>query len=503
MSAIATEAATTRVREESPRRDPPSLRSMVLFEWRLIRAERVVAPIAVFFALAVAYAAANGRSWAEFQRDAVKGATVDEARRLSWLGNALDASRGDTSALRAFGDPRNPFVSAQGPARRYAVLPPAPLAPLAVGQSDLYPSYYRVGIISRETLLVNDEIVNPEHLAAGRFDLAFVIVYILPLLILALSYDLISADREAGTLALVLSQPVRLRTIMTAKLLARSMIMIVLALSVTAIGAVVGGVSLSAPGALASLADWTMVGIAYGAFWLALAVAVNVFSRSSAANALALLGAWLGFVVLGPSVLNVLVSGLHPTPSRVELMQASRAASNSASARGSQLMAVYFQDHPELMRGTPESAAEFGTRSLLVADEVANAVRPITSRFESQLDAQQRLVDRWRWISPALVTHAALTDLAGTGTSRYRDFQSQADRYIGTVRAFYEPRIASGNRFTRQDVAAIPAFSFDERTLGPAGERARWAAIVLGVIAVTITIAALSFAQRTAQNSTR
>jgi ABC-2 type transport system permease protein len=383
------------------------------------------------------------------------------------------------------------------------MLSPAPLAPLAIGQSDLFPSYYRTGIVSRDTFLANDEVVNPGHLAAGRFDLAFVIVYIFPLLVLALSYDLISAEREGGTLALVLSQPVRLRTVMAGKLFTRVGLMVALVLSLTLVGAAMAGVTMSTAGDVNSLAAWAAVTVAYGMFWFALAVVVNVLGRTSSVNAMVLLGAWLLLVVLGPSTLDLIVTAMHPTPSRVELMQATREASNTATARGSQLLAVYLQDHPELMRDAPRGASEFGTRSLVVADEVAKAVGSITKRFDSELDAQQRLIDQWRWISPALVAHVALVDVAGTGTQRYRDFQRQADAYIATLRAFYEPRITSGARLTRQDLAMIPSFSFEERTLGPASERAWWAATVLAIIAIVITITALATARTTAQNSTR
>jgi ABC-2 type transport system permease protein len=471
-----------------------SVLSMAAFEWKLVRAERVLLSIALLCALGTAYAAANGRSWVRFEKDALEAARAEEATRLATLARTLDASLTDTSALRPFGDPRNPFVAGQGPARRYATLPPAPLAPLVVGQSDLFPSYYRVGITSRETFFANDEIVNPAHLAAGRFDLAFVIVYIFPLLVLALGYDLISAEREAGTLALVLSQPVRLRTVMAAKLLTRMLLVIGIGAALPIAGAILGGVTVFASDAATGLAACVAIVAAYGAFWFAVALVVNAFGRASAANALAVLGVWLVLVVLAPSGLNLAVTALHPTPSRVELMQATREASNTATARGSQLLAMYFQDHPELMRGAPQGAAEFATRSLVVADEVAKATRPVAERFDSQLDAQQALVDRWRWVSPALVTHVALTDVTGTGTRRYRDFQRQADGYVTTLRAFYEPLVTSGERFTSRGIGRVPEFSFEDHTLPNATADAWRAAGLLGALSIVMAGIALGSA---------
>jgi hypothetical protein len=72
------------------------------------------------------------------------------------------------------------FGSRFGP--RYAMLPPAPLTPLAIGQSDLLPYYFKVSTDARETMLAATEIENPQRLLAGRFDLAFVAVFLYPLL---------------------------------------------------------------------------------------------------------------------------------------------------------------------------------------------------------------------------------------------------------------------------------------------------------------------------------
>jgi ABC-2 type transport system permease protein len=58
-------------------------------------------------------------------------------------------------------------------------------------------------------------------------------VFLFPLRILALSYNLLSAEREQGTLALVLSQPVRLSTVVLGKLVARFGLVVVLGAALT------------------------------------------------------------------------------------------------------------------------------------------------------------------------------------------------------------------------------------------------------------------------------
>ena len=114
--------------------------------------------------------------------------------------------------------------------QRYAMARPGPLAALAVGQGDLYPYYFKMTNRSKQTFINNDEIENPTNLLAGRFDLGFVTVFLFPLLILAMSYNLISAEREQGTLAMALAQPVRLRTLAMGKAAFRAAVVLTLAI---------------------------------------------------------------------------------------------------------------------------------------------------------------------------------------------------------------------------------------------------------------------------------
>ncbi len=75
-------------------------------------------------------------------------------------------------------DPRSPAVVSGARGARYAVMPPTTLAALSVGQSDLYPYYFQVSRNSKQTFVNNAEIENPTNLLTGKFDLAFVMIYL-------------------------------------------------------------------------------------------------------------------------------------------------------------------------------------------------------------------------------------------------------------------------------------------------------------------------------------
>lgn len=441
-------------------------------EWRLLVADRTLWVIAPLFALLIGYGVYNGLSWVRFQRATLDAAQEEERARFAKAKAEVAAIEQGGKPSSAFANPRLPSVAAGRSGPRYALLPPAPLAALSVGQSDLYPFYFKVTTQSKQTFTTNDEIENPTNLLAGRFDLAFVIIYLYPLLILALSYNLLSVEREQGTLQMLMSQPVSLRTFATGKIGLRALVVLLLAVFFSLAGFLLGGVSFSAEGVWLRLLLWVGIVAGYGAFWFALSIAVNAFGKSSATNALALAGFWLVFVLLIPSLLNVAVTTIYPVPSRVEMVQATRRASAEATARGSQLLAKYLEDHPELTAGKEADPNDFATRTLVIQSETERLIQPALEHFDRQVLGQQSLVDRFRFLSPAIVTQAALNDIAGAGLARYQHFLHLVDAFHQSWRAHFTPRILQKAQLIAEDYDRFPVFQFHEESLAAVARRA-------------------------------
>jgi ABC-2 type transport system permease protein len=468
-------------------------RTLARLAWRLLRAERAPRLLLLVLVLAVAYAARGGRGWLARERATRAAALAADRGRLDSLRATLAARAADTTPVAPFGDPRNPYAVGNAMGRRWVTLPALPLAPVAGGQSDLFPAYHRVSMFSRETLLADEELENPAHLLAGRFDLAFVVVFLYPLLVVALAYNALALERERGTLRLLLAQPVRARTVLVAKVATRAGALTAAAAALVVGGALLAGVDAGAPGAWPALALAALVTAAYGLVWFALALVVNAAGRGSSANALALLGGWLAAVVLVPALLAAAVGAWAPAPSRVTLVQAQRDAGDAANARAAQVLAAFMQDHPELApAGRPVDARNAALRNLAVQDDVAAATAPVRAAYDAALDRQQRAAARWRFLSPALVAHDGLTTLAGTDAARYRRFGREADAYARTLRDHYAPMIARGERFAAADVARIPAFAWRE---APAAARTRRAAVdAAALLAAAAALGALALA---------
>jgi ABC-2 type transport system permease protein len=439
---------------------------IIKHELRILRADRTLWTIIPLFAMLIAYGVYNGASWTQFQKTTLEAAKQEENNRFAKAQAEIGMIEQGGQPESPFRDPRLASVAAGRAGTRYATLPPAPLAGLSVGQSDLYPYYFKVTSQSKQNFVANDEIENPGNLLAGRFDLAFVIIYLYPLLILALSYNLISSEREQGTLALKMSMPLRLRTFVIAKAALLAMIALALAGALSVVGFLLSGASVREEGTMARLAMWIAVVAGYGTFWFALAIAINAFGKSSATNAMALAGVWLLFALLAPSLLNAAVTTVYPVPSRVEMVQAMRRASAEASTKGSQLLAKYIEDHPELSASGRADPNDFYTRSIAVQSETERLIQPVMDRFDQQVLGQQTLVKRFRFLSPAIAAQAALNDIAGTGAARYRSFLDQVDRFHQDWRAYFNPRIVQKASLRASDYEQFPRFVFQEEPPG-------------------------------------
>jgi ABC-2 type transport system permease protein len=464
---------------------------IVRHEWRVLFSEKTPWLALLLLAATIGYGVLNGVQWAHFQQSTLQNAIDEQAERYAKVKRELGAITAGNRRVEAFADPRLPDVVGGRTGWQYAAMPPLQLSPLSIGQSDVLPYYFKITTASKESVLTSNEIENPHRLLHGRFDLSFVIIYLFPLLIIALSYNAISSEQEQGTLALMLSQPVALRTFMAGKIVLRAGLIIGVVILFSLLGMLLGGIHIASGDALTRLIVWTGIVAAYAAFWFGAVLLVTSFAKNSATNAMALAAIWLLLVVVLPSALNMAASVLYPMPSRVEMIAALRTASDDASAKGDQLLAKYYGDHPDLaaVADVEKAANDVAITRLAIDDEIEQRVRPVVDKYDIQLAFQQSLVDRFRLFSPAIVAQDALNDVAGTGSARYRHFVSLVETYHTQWRSIFAPMIIKKQRFTAAMYDSLPTFEFQEEELSTVVFRASLAIASLFGFGLVLTAA--------------
>jgi ABC-2 type transport system permease protein len=454
------------------------MKKLFTYEWKLLTSDWAVGLLLLIFTLCAVFAIWNGAEWVKFQNDAIAGALAEESARIDSMKSLIPAlDRGDLT-IPAFLDPRDPGAAGRRIANRYAVLPPGPLAVVSVGQSDLYPFYLKISTDSREAILTAQEIENPLRLLTGKFDLAFVLIFLYPLLILALAYNIPASDKESGTLGLLLSNPVSLKRLVAVRFLLRFVVLTTGVAAIAVLGVLFSGTVSFTGESITKLALLLLFLVVYGALWFSIALFVVSFGRSSAANATVLAVVWLAVVIVLPTVFNLAAKTLYPVPSRVELIDAMRRASKEASEQGSILLAKYFEDHPELARGDSIDTRNFAAMRAVVNEEVERMIAPVLERYRSQLERQQLVIRALRFLSPAIVAQDIVNDIAGSGVDRYKHFLAQVEEYHEEWKDFFMPKILQKAQF--REYEKLPEFLYEEEPLSVVTGRVISGAVLLG-----------------------
>jgi ABC-2 type transport system permease protein len=432
---------------------------MVAHEWRMLNAGRLAAGALIVIALAAAYAATNGARWTTTVAERITATAADEATRLGAMrAEVIEIEAGRAAAAR-FRDPTRAAWVGEFLGNPFATWPLAPLTAWSIGQRDLLPSYLKVGTLSRDAWMFEDEIEHPLHLALGRFDLAYVAIVLLPLIALALSFDLLSSEREAGTLPLLLAQPLTLGTVVAAKGLVRVAWLGVMVITIVGAGVLLAPPEAWSPALIARAGLWTATAFVYSVFWVGLAALVNLFGGGSAANAVRLTACWMLLVIVVPAVLALAAAALHPAPPRLVVHERGRELRRDMGPQLADILEAHYQRHPDQRPATFDQTdwAPGYYASQIPRDA---ALQPLYDAHDAQAAAQQALVDRWRWISPALLAQASFHDLSGTSPREFQRFMAAVASFHDAWRAFFYPRLFARAPMTAADYDRLPAFRF-------------------------------------------
>ncbi len=427
-------------------------------EVRALLADRLVWVVGLTLAVVLGYGVWVGAQAVERYGATLALAQETDAAQMADLREAMAAVASGEGNPSPFQDPRRPFVTGRTRGAMHATLPVASFQTSAVGQLDLVSPAVLVSLDGAEVGGGREEIENPVHLLAGPLDLAFVITFLLPLLTLAMSFDLLSREKDMGTLGLLLSQPIQPRRLVWMKALARWMILVGLT-----VGA--GGLWLMALGGgldLGGFALWSGIVALYVAFWIGLATVVNVYGGNSPRHAMLLAFSWLVLAVAVPSSSQVVASILHPVPPRAEWVALEREELSQVQEEAAEVLATYYQEHPEMAPEGSIDVVDFQTRSFALQEEARRRMDPVRERHREQRSAQQALIHQLRWASPVTLTWDLFIDLAGTGDARLTHFESEVRAYHAAWHGFFAPRVYADRRLSEDDLASIPVWVFEE-----------------------------------------
>ncbi|MDR0203715.1 MAG: DUF3526 domain-containing protein [Delftia acidovorans] len=418
--------------------------SWLLHEWRLLTRSRLALCALALLLLLSTLAVLSGLREIAAQRQ-----TLDRLVQLQQQDMAAQAGRhaqsGDAGSAAYYG------FHATWDA-------PSSTAFLALGLRDAAPYVLRVRALALQAQLHEGESFNPELALAGRFDFAFVLVYLVPLFLIALLYDLVSGERESGRLGTLQAMPGTGRWLWLRRAGLRSVLVLACVALPALAGALAGG---AAAGALATV---LLSATAYVAFWSGLCLVVAALGGSSVANALALMGCWAVLTLVLPTLAHAALSRAIPVSQGVELMLAQRQTVHGAwDLPREQTMERFFRSHPE-WRGTAPLPAGFHWKWYYAFQQLGDeSVAPQFAAYRAGLQARQAWTGRLGWLLPGVGVQAALHREAGTDLLAQLAYQDDIAAFHARLRAFLYPYLFEDRKFGAQDFAAQPVFTASPR----------------------------------------
>jgi ABC-2 type transport system permease protein len=414
---------------------------MTLFrhEFRLLLRQRLTVGALALLALLTITALATGMAEVARQRAAIAAIPAAHAE--------------DIGAIAAYVD----RTKDAGSAAYYSFHPtwdaPAPLAFAALGMRDISPYILRVRALGLEAQIYDGDTFNPELALPGRFDFAFVLVFLAPLFVIALVHDLVSGEREAGRQRMLEALPNGGRALWRRRLGLRLVLLWAVLCLPFMIAAAGAGVAVSTMLIVVALVA------AYLLFWAALAALVGRLRWSSVANAATLAAAWLVLVLILPTLANVAINAAIPVHQGAEIAMAQREAVNAAwDVPREATMRRFYADHPEWADSAP-LGPEFHYKWYLAFHQNGDArVADKVQAYRAGLEARDAAGHALGWVLPSVGVQALLTRLAGTDLAAQLAYQDRIRAFHERLRTFYYGYLFRDRPFARADFDRAPRF---------------------------------------------
>lgn len=428
------------------------------YEWLLLIRSRWIQVLILLLIILFGFAVYNGTKKVDTRTSAIALATnefnTEEKEMLSLLDSIELGLKVSKSSWLL---PTRPIVIGNLHPRIVS-MPPKSTAFISIGQSDLFSHYVKPIVTGEDSTMNYKEMTSPVQLLFGSFDLAFVIVYLLPLLIIAFSFNILSQERESGSLKLLASQPINVRIWVLQKLGLRFFWLLAAIVTTLVIVFLVFDYSFKNDWIL--FVELVSTIIAYTLFWFVLAFATNIWVKTSAKNAIVLIGFWILFVLLSPSIINQISNTLYPIPSRTLMLNKMRALKADATKKQDEILDNFLRDHPEYATNDGTQARGFYQKYMATQQMIQDRLEPLVLEFESQLNNQHKLVNSVSWFSPALIVQNALNQIAGTSEKDYQSFKTQSLTFSKAWRNFFIPMLFNNDTFKKSDYKNLPEFKF-------------------------------------------
>ncbi|MCH2225274.1 MAG: hypothetical protein MK066_10950 [Crocinitomicaceae bacterium] len=206
--------------------------------------------------------------------------------------------------------------------KTYLFKSPSPGLVYSTGESEQYGFYKQVSIwASTMDSDMTKEIANPERLQIGMLDFSFALLYLLPLLLMILLYNLRSSEAEENFLMLIQVQAASINSWLLSRVIFYMLLTLLSVIILLVYGAMLTGVFSSNSSIFNNLFLYSLL---YLVFWGGIYYLILRNGRLIINNTLKMVGIWLLFTFVIPAISLQWISIRKPVNYMVDYIEASR-----------------------------------------------------------------------------------------------------------------------------------------------------------------------------------
>jgi|694.fasta_scaffold20913_8 ABC-2 type transport system permease protein len=329
----------------------------------------------------------------------------------------------------------------------------SPLSILSIGQNDVYISLLS-GRFNGDYFKNNyAEFKNPEQLLAGNLDTSFFILFLFPLLLLTLTYNLQSADKEDGISPLLNAQVSSLQKMLRYRLLYRWMVALLPFIVIAAVSFFMLSVL---PGfALTAFLQWWGIAFLYAIFWLILVAFVQYFQYSSLINAITLTSVWVLFLIAIPGLLNTWLNYKYPAANKTEIAEYRdfdfKAWNISIDDHKKYLFGIY----PQLQKEA-EKLDTNQIKTFSYSLQVFNREKELHGLIIGKADERASAEEKTFLINPVGGVMRSFATVSQTSLKHQQNFEKDVFAYREKKLKYLFEKMINQSHFTKNDFVAMP-----------------------------------------------
>lgn len=403
--------------------------SIFIFEWKHFIQSPFKIIALLLFIIAGIYGLHNGANLYEKQQAEVSS-IEEKIEKQKQETIALYKSKKKGPEGKPWIDLTTPFWAIRNVATYHFKRPSSTMV-YSIGQAEQYAFYKKITTWSSPyDNDMTEEIANPERLQLGTLDFSFVALFLIPLLLLILVYNIKGTEVDLGFLSLIYVQINNKNQWLFIRILFYTLLVIITTMVLMIYGGFLTDVFNND-----TLSFWKIFGLlsAYCLLWTIIYALILLRDNNSIINTLKMIGVWILLSFIIPASVHQWVSINHPTNLMVDLIDAQRDQTNQLFDEPTeQLQEQLIKQFPTIKNSPVYQDSILKKKTIrrsvvaLANELVKKSLKPV----ELENNIKNNIIANTYWFNPLTCFQNNLNSLTKTQYANYKNYRTEIQNLI-------------------------------------------------------------------------